>query len=93
MVLVSSLIELVSSLRELACSLADSVSVLMGSCWLEVGCNCSEPRNRDDGGEEEDGAGMAVFGTWGEENGLLMAPQSLDGMFRVELRWCLVSFL
>jgi hypothetical protein len=34
-----------------------------------------------------------VFGTWREENGLLMAPQSLDGMFRVEsLCWCLVSF-
>jgi hypothetical protein len=84
-VLVSSLIESVSSLRELASSLADSVSVLMGSCWSEVRHNCSETHNHDDGGEEEDGAGTAVFGTWGEENGLLIAPQSLlDGMFRVE---------
>lgn len=92
-VLVSSLMELVSSLRELAGSLADSVSVLMGSCWSEVRHNCSEPRNHDDGREEEDGAGTAVFGKWREENGLLMALQSLDGMFRVELCWCLVSFL
>jgi hypothetical protein len=65
-VLVSSLIELISSLSDLASSLADLVSVLMGSCWSEVGCNCSTPRNCDDGSEEEDGAGMAVFGTWGE---------------------------
>jgi hypothetical protein len=92
-VLVSSLRELVSSLRESASSLADSVSLLMGTCWLEVRCNCSEPCNHDDGSKKEDGAGTAVFGTLREKNGLLMAPQSLDGMFRVELCWCLVAFL
>jgi hypothetical protein len=68
-VLVSSLIESVSSLMESASSLADLVSVLMGTCWWEVRCNCSEPRNHNDGGEEEYSAGMAAFGTWGGGGG------------------------